>query len=382
MEQNITTMAQQGQPDERENTELTAAATGTLEPRPIEVITAEIWAYKQQAGYAILEIGRRLNEAKEQLTHGEWLPWLKEKVEFSEVTAQRFMRLAREYTNPSTVTDLGASKALTLLALPASERDEFLAEKHTVHGEEKTPFEMSNTELATVIKERDEARRRAEDAEKALADQMEEQQAVYNTDMADLRGQLEEANNRAAGYAEKLTKAKEKADKDVADAQEEVETLKAELEALRSAPAEVAVEQQTDQAAIDAAAEKARAETEEKLKAKIKKAEKAKEKAEQAKAKAEGDLAALKVAQEQTGAIAEQEKKALAEQVQDLQKKLAMASSSETTIFKLYFDQTQDNLNKMAECVARMTDAGDADGAARLKAAFNALLDAAREVVK
>ena len=248
-------MAQQGQPDERENTELTAAATGTLEPRPIEVITAEIWAYKQQAGYAILEIGRRLNEAKEQLTHGEWLPWLKEKVEFSEVTAQRFMRLAREYTNPSTVTDLGASKALTLLALPASERDEFLAEKHTVHGEEKTPFEMSNTELATVIKERDEARRRAEDAEKALADQMEEQQAVYNTDMADLRGQLEEANNRAAGYAEKLTKAKEKADKDVADAQEEVETLKAELEALRSAPAEVAVEQQTDQAAIDAAAE-------------------------------------------------------------------------------------------------------------------------------
>lgn len=192
-------MAQQGQPDERENTELTAAATGTLEPRPIEVITAEIWAYKQQAGYAILEIGRRLNEAKEQLTHGEWLPWLKEKVEFSEVTAQRFMRLAREYTNPSTVTDLGASKALTLLALPASERDEFLAEKHTVHGEEKTPFEMSNTELATVIKERDEARRRAEDAEKALADQMEEQQAVYNTDMADLRGQLEEANNRAAG---------------------------------------------------------------------------------------------------------------------------------------------------------------------------------------
>ena len=375
-------MAQQGQPDERENTELTAAATGTLEPRPIEVITAEIWAYKQQAGYAILEIGRRLNEAKEQLTHGEWLPWLKEKVEFSEVTAQRFMRLAREYTNPSTVTDLGASKALTLLALPASERDEFLAEKHTVHGEEKTPFEMSNTELATVIKERDEARRRAEDAEKALADQMEEQQAVYNTDMADLRGQLEEANNRAAGYAEKLTKAKEKADKDVADAQEEVETLKAELEALRSAPAEVAVEQQTDQAAIDAAAEKARAETEETLQAKIETAEKAKEKAEQAKAKAEGDLAALKVAQEQAGAIAEQEKKALAEQVQDLQKKLAMASSSETTIFKLYFDQTQDNLNKMAECVARMTDAGDADGAARLKAAFNALLDAAREVVK
>ena len=229
MEQDITNMAQQGQPDEREDTDLAAATTEGLEPRPIEVITAEIWAYKQQAGYAILEIGRRLNEAKEQLTHGEWLPWLKEKVEFSEVTAQRFMRLAREYTNPSTVTDLGASKALTLLALPASERDEFLAEKHTVHGEEKTPFEMSNTELATVIKEREEARRRAEDAEKALADQLEEQQAVYDTDIANLQGKLDEATNRAAGYEEKLKRAKETAAQEATAAQEEIEALKKEL---------------------------------------------------------------------------------------------------------------------------------------------------------
>lgn len=355
----------QGQHDEREATNLTAA-TEALVPRPIEVITAEIWAYKQQAGYAILEIGRRLNEAKEQLTHGEWLPWLKEKVEFSEVTAQRFMRLAREYTNPSTVTDLGASKALTLLALPASERDEFLSEKHTVHGEEKTAFEMSNTELAAVIKERDEALRRVDDVE---------------TGMTALRDQLEEANNRANSYEEKLNLVREKADQNVSDAQAELKALKVELEAFRSAPIEVAVETQRDQAAIDAAAAKARTETEEKLKAKIEKAEKAKERAEQAKAKAEGDLAALKMAQEQASAIAEHEKKALAEQVQDLQKKLAMASSSETTIFKLYFDQTQDNLNKMAECVVRMTDAGDAEGAGRLKAAFNALLDAAREVV-
>lgn len=356
-------------------------AAGEVAVRPVEVITAEIWAYKQQAGYAILEIGRRLNEAKEQLTHGEWLPWLKEKVEFSEVTAQRFMRLAREYTNPSTVTDLGASKALTLLALPASERDEFLTEKHTVKGEEKTAFEMSNTELAAVIKERDEARRRAEDAEKALAEQLEEQRTVYDVDMAGLRGQLEEANNRAAGYEEKLKQAREKAEQDAAAAQEEAEALREELAALKEAPAEVAVEPTVDQAAIDAAAAEAKAHAEAQLKAKIERAEKAKEKAEQAKAKAEGDLAALKVAQEQAAAIAEQEKQALADQVQTLQKKLAMASSSETTIFKLYFDQTQDNLNKMAECMARMAEAGDADGADRLKAAFNALLDAAREVV-
>ena len=80
--------------------------------RPIEAITEEIIFYKAQAGAAILEIGKRLNEAKAQLPHGEWLGWLQEKVDFSESTAQRFMRLAKEYENPSPVTDLGASKAL------------------------------------------------------------------------------------------------------------------------------------------------------------------------------------------------------------------------------------------------------------------------------
>lgn len=64
--------------------------------------------------------------------------WLAEKVDFSEATAQRFMRLAKEYSNPSPVADLGVSKALVLLALPDFERDEFVSEKHTVNGEEKT----------------------------------------------------------------------------------------------------------------------------------------------------------------------------------------------------------------------------------------------------
>ena len=75
---------------EREAEAMTTEGAKEAAPRPIEVITAEIWLYKQQAGAAILEIGRRLNEAKAQLSHGEWLPWLEEKVEFSEVTAQRF----------------------------------------------------------------------------------------------------------------------------------------------------------------------------------------------------------------------------------------------------------------------------------------------------
>lgn len=68
--------------------------------RGIETITEEIIFYKNVGGQAVIEIGRRLTEAKAQLKHGEWLPWLREKVEFSETSAQNFMRIAREYGIP------------------------------------------------------------------------------------------------------------------------------------------------------------------------------------------------------------------------------------------------------------------------------------------
>ena len=104
------------------------------EERSITTITDEIIFYKSVGGQAVIEIGKRLMEAKAQLKHGEWLPWLSEKVEFSETSAQRFMQLAREYGNTSLVGDLGTSKALVLLALPASERENFASEKHLVNG--------------------------------------------------------------------------------------------------------------------------------------------------------------------------------------------------------------------------------------------------------
>ena len=64
-------------------------------------ITTEILRLKQDAGNAILGIGQRLLEAKAILPHGEWLPWLTEQVEFSERQAQRFMKLAQEWANPT-----------------------------------------------------------------------------------------------------------------------------------------------------------------------------------------------------------------------------------------------------------------------------------------
>ena len=65
-------------------------------PRDINTITTEILLYKNQAGEAILEIGKRLIEVKAQLDHGEWLDYLKERVDVSVRTAQTMMQLAKE----------------------------------------------------------------------------------------------------------------------------------------------------------------------------------------------------------------------------------------------------------------------------------------------
>lgn len=89
--------------------------------RDIETITGEILELKQDAGEAIIGIGKRLIEAKEMLPHGEWTPWLEERVEFSERSARNFMKLAREWTNRQTLAVLGASKAFVNFMAEARE---------------------------------------------------------------------------------------------------------------------------------------------------------------------------------------------------------------------------------------------------------------------
>ena len=64
-----------------------------VEGRTIETITDEILDAQRRGGEAILTIGRCLIEAKEMLPHGEWLPWLNEKVAYSERTARILWQL-------------------------------------------------------------------------------------------------------------------------------------------------------------------------------------------------------------------------------------------------------------------------------------------------
>ena len=225
--------------------------SGVLAPkegRDIETITGEILEAKRMGGEAILTIGRCLIEAKDMLSHGEWLPWLNEQVELSERTAQKFMKLAREWSNPSALADLGATKVLMLLALPKDERDNFVEDNNIV--------DMTTRQLEQAIKDRDEARKAAEEA-KADAATAEQARAKMAEDMALL-------NARLAGAREDQEMAVQAAAR-----------LERELAELKSKPVEVAVQTVTDPAVI----EKARAEAMAEMQAKLNKAKEAKAKA-------------------------------------------------------------------------------------------------------
>ena len=346
--------------------------------RTVEVVAAEINALTASMLGNIVEIGRRMCEAKEMLPYGTFGTWIKENTGYSTSTANNFMRLFQEYGSPQgclfgaqiesqTFGKLSYSKALALLSVPAEERERFVEE----HG----VADMSTRELQQVIKERDEARQKTADLKKAMEEQLAEQRTVYDTGMADIRGRLEEAENRAAGYAKKLEDAKTRAAADLKKAREKIDALRAELEEAAEAQTPAAVETVVDEEAVKAAAEYARKEAAETLKAEI-------QKAEQAKAKAEQELVAMKAAQEDAWAIADREKEALAEQVQALQKKLVVASSSEMTIFKLHFEQGQASINKMIECIENMEGAGDSEWAEKLREALTALLTTTLEALK
>lgn len=313
-------------------TETLATPGGPEQPaaRDIDTITGEILDAKRAGGEAILTIGQRLAEAKAMLDHGEWLPWLTERVEFSERSAQNFMRLARKWSNPQTLADLGASKALTLLALPEEERDEFISSVHVVDGEEKTAAEMSARELAQAIRDRDAARL---DAEKAAADQ------------------------RAAELArDEIARQMQVVNESLAESSRQLEQTRKELDELRARPVEVAVEQVADPETVKKAQDEARAE----MQTKLDKAKAAKEKAEKQKKELAEELAA---ANAKLDALAKEEKKA------------AISSDKDLAAFEILFGQAQDVINKLHGLMLKFQSREDPSSAAGVRRALLALAD-------
>lgn len=316
--------------------------------RTPDIIGAEIRGLTQQAKTMTLwfgiEIGRRLTEAKEMLEHGQWLAYLKEQTEFSRSSAGRLMTLYKEYgaaqtslfgaeANYPTLNNLSISNALRLLAVPEDEREEF-AEKHDVEH-------MSARELDELIKQRDEAEKRAAKAEEQV------QQAADGAAKAD--EQYQKAKQELHLLREKLENAE--AQKSAAEK---------ELSELRERPVEVAVE--VDEKAVAEAVTAARAKNDAEWAEKM---AKVKNELSEAGLKAEKLKAKIKKAEEKA-----EEKAAELEKL----KKSQTLSDPNTAVFKQIFEQVQEDFNKLHGSLLKVR-ASDPDTAEKLTAAVRALVD-------
>jgi len=401
-----------------------APAEVAAPPRTVETVTLEIRTLQRQAqqimlGYAV-EIGRRLEEVKAILPHGQWGEYLKNEVDYSQSTANNFMRIYREYgaaqqslfggeAKSQAFANLTYTKALRLLAIPnEEEREQFMAE-HDVES-------MSNRELDKALKEREEALEAAnaaqEEADKLrqekglLQEQLDDQARVYEAKLTSagveadqlrekLRGsdlEVVEAKRKAREAQEALDKQRDKAQR-LQDALSEANTsaqaaedkhtrLVQELEELRNRPAEA------DTEAVEAARKAAIAEMEEKVnKAKDakKKADDKRKAAEESLATAKKELDELKAKEPEVRELTQQEKDALvadaveqaraadAERMQALEKQLAQADP-DTATFKVLFTSWQETYGKMIEALERIkaTDSGKAE---KLQGAIRAVVE-------
>lgn len=316
--------------------------------RTPDIIGAEIRGLTQQAKTMTLwfgiEIGRRLTEAKEMLEHGQWLPYLKEQTEFSRSSAGRLMTLYKEYgaaqtslfgaeSNYPTLNNLSISNALRLLAVPEDEREEFAAEHDVEH--------MSARELDELIKQRDEAEKRAARAEEQV------QQAADGAAKAD--EQYQKAKQELHLLREKL-----------GNAEAQKAAAEKELSELRERPVEVAVE--VDEKAVAEAVTLARAKNDAEWAEKM---AKVKNELSEAGLKAEKLKAKIKKAEERA-----EEKAAELERL----KKSQTLNDPNTAVFKQIFEQVQEDFNKLHGSLLKVR-ASDPDTAQKLTAAVRALVD-------
>lgn len=242
----------------------------TTTGRSINTVTAEIVAISNQAAQmaymSMIEIGKRLVEAKSLVDHGEWGSWLKNEVKFSQRTANNFMQIYERSlsgSNSQTFANLGYSQIVKLLALPESELEEF-TEAHDVKN-------MSVRQLDQAIKERDEERRlrsaaqakaeaaqaKARDAEQKLLDMQQKAAAAKSSE--DVWQQeidkLNAALNKATAAAEKAKKqVKElKANPQISDEQKTQLFAEAKAQAAEEARAELQSQLEAAQQAAQAA---------------------------------------------------------------------------------------------------------------------------------
>ena len=287
------------------------------------------------------------------MPYGEWGNYIRDQLNYSQSTAQNFMRIFDEYgaaqqslfgpvAESQALGNLSYTKALALLAVPREERETFAAEVDAEH--------ISSRELAEAIRERDEARKAQEEAEAREKNAREE--LAETSEMLDKT--LDERNARGVIIRER---------------EETLAALEKELEELKSRPIDVAV-QEPDPAVIE---ERAKVIAQEEIDRKMKVADRKVDTAVKEREKAIRDLGdmkkkteeeraelgrKLKEAEEKLAAAGEADKAEadkLRAETEQLKKQLAMSNQA-TVVFKLRFMAWQQAHQQMSEAFTALDE--------------------------
>lgn len=233
--------------------------TVAVVPGRASEIAMEINIIKRKAAEGLLkdaiEIGRLLCEAKEQVSHGEWGPWLEENVSYSVSTAQRLMKLHDTYGEQliagadDVVTDAIASmlpsKALLLAQLEPEQRREYV-ETHDTEGESTRQMREEIQKLKAE-KEKLSADLDAETLKlRCVEDDLEKEKNASHEALRTAATQAEDAKAKAA---------------EIEDLQKQIKALKEKQKAAKAAAEQAKAEAKPDPA-LEAEVERLRKEAE------------------------------------------------------------------------------------------------------------------------
>lgn len=194
-------------------------------PPSLDTLTVEIKFYLQQTAQNIIAVGKRLIQAKELVSHGDWLNWLKENFSLSYRTAKNFMDCAKKFSNLQTSATLNYSQMVEMLALSEGDAEKFIAEK----AAEGTPVEDMTTKNL-----REEVKHWKAQAEKVQTDSADEIARLEK-----VRSSLNDALNDNRNAIHELTVEKNKISAELNAAQKEIKEL-------QEKPVDVAIEYPAD----------------------------------------------------------------------------------------------------------------------------------------
>jgi DNA repair exonuclease SbcCD ATPase subunit len=333
----------------------------SVSTRTADVIAAEIRFIDAQARQYVLqsaiEIGNKLNEAKDLVAHGEWGEWLQNNVNYSKSTANNFMKISTEYQGSQSFVNLSYSQAVALLSLPAEEREEFVANNDVE--------DMSTRELQAAIKVQQELEQQLKEQEATVAaqkiqfdkwaaerkkemQQLEERyklsselREVAEKQVEDLTTQLEKA--KAAEDGKEITKIKRdlrKAEKDKQEQEKKAAQLAQQLNDIKAA-----VEKEA--------------------------AERLQQREQELKAQAEQQVQAVT---EQ----AQKDKQSFQEQMQKLEQQLARSNNEAFLQAKFQLDQLLKAGDALVKTIATVKEADEQN---KLKAAAAKVVDQLRSLL-